>query len=288
MTANPPPSTRSLRRKRPRTGERGEISVTYNLFIAIVTIIALVVMVAYYFLPVPEEVRQVLYILDSLNAFILLADFCYRFYRAPNRLKYFASFGWLDLIGSVPGFPVLRLARIPTLLRLVKQLNRDTPEDVRRDASQRLASSTLLTTILIVLVVVTMGSILVVLIEKDAPNGNILTGDDAVWWSIVTIATVGYGDRYPTTPEGRLIGVLMIFVGVSLFSVLTSYVATTFVARRRRADDADNVAALRREMADFFAEQRLRDQNELSALQTELTQVRRLLEELKTPPDRLG
>jgi hypothetical protein len=70
-------------------------------------------------------------------------------------------------------------------------------------------------------------------IEKPAPNGNILTGEDAVWWSIVTIATVAYGDRYPTTPEGRLIGPLMIIVGVSLFSVLTSFIATTFVARRR-------------------------------------------------------
>jgi voltage-gated potassium channel len=268
--------------------ERGDTSATYNLFIAVVTIIALVVVVAYYLLPMPEEVRQVLYILDSLNAFILLADFLYRFYRAPNRPKYLVGFGWLDLIGAIPGFPMLRLARIPTLIRLIRRLNRDTPEEVRRDASQRLASSTLLTTILVVLLVVTVGSILVVLVEKDAPGGNILTGDDAVWWSIVTIATVGYGDRYPTTPEGRLIGVLMIFVGVSLFSVLTSYVATTFVARRRRADDEDNVAALRREMADFFAEQRLRDQNELSALQTELSQVQRLLEELKTPPNHLG
>jgi voltage-gated potassium channel len=275
----------SRRRKRPRTGERGEISVTYNLFIVIITIIALVVMVAYYFLPVPEEVGQVLYILDSLNAFILLADFCYRFYRAPNRLKYFASFGWLDLVGGVPGFPVLRLARVPTLLRLGRQVNRDTPEDVRRDASQRLASSTLLTTILIVLLVVTAGSILVVLVEKAAPGGNIVTGDDAVWWSIVTIATVGYGDRYPTTPEGRLIGVLMIFVGVSLFSVLTSFIATIFVARRRGADDSGEVSLLRQEIAALGAQERLRDQGELVALRTELAQMRALLETLRPPTD---
>ena len=64
---------------------RGTISVTYQLFIVLLTINALVVMAAYYLLPVPVEVKQVLYVLDSLNAFILLGDFFYRLYaRRPG------------------------------------------------------------------------------------------------------------------------------------------------------------------------------------------------------------
>jgi voltage-gated potassium channel len=292
MESNPTRPARVLRRKPRRPDERNQISVVYNLFIAIVTILALVVMAAYYLLPVPEEVRQVLYILDSLNAFILLGDFFYRLYCAPNRLKYFASLGWLDLIGGIPGFPILRLARVLTLLHLAKKLDRETPEDVRRDASRRLASSTLLSTILIVLVVVTVGSIFIVLVEKDAPGGNILTGDDAVWWSIVTIATVGYGDRYPTTPEGRLIGVLMIVVGVSLFSVLTSFIATTFVARRRNADQDDEIARLRDEVVARFAEQQRSTASEAAALRAEISRLRQTLEDRPagqdptTPPSR--
>jgi len=265
--------------KTSKRDDRGEISVTYQLFTIVVTIIALVVTAAYYLLPVPVEVKQVLYILDSLNAFIFQADFFYRLYRAPNRPRYVVTTGWLDLIGGLPGLPLLRLARIPTLLSLVRWLDRETPEEVRRDARKRLASSTLLTTVLIVLLVVTFGSIMMVLVEKDAPNANILTGDDAVWWSIVTIATVGYGDRYPTTPGGRLIGITMIVVGVSLFSVLTSFIATTFLSQRRSEERKSEIRALRDEIVQLIARQERSAQSEASALCAELAELRRLIAE---------
>jgi voltage-gated potassium channel len=262
---------------------RGAISVTYQLFIILITINALVVMAAFYVLPVPVEVKQVLYILDSLNAFILLGDFFYRLVRAPNRLRYLISLGWLDLIGGLPGLPILRLARVPTLVALVKLVNRETPDEVRQDARRSLASSTLLSTVLIVLVVVTVGSILIVLVESNASDGNILTGEDAVWWSIVTIATVGYGDRYPTTPVGRLIGVAMIIMGVSLFSVLTSFIATGFVSRRRSVDQKGEADALRDEIVQILAEQRRSAGQEAAALNEEIAQLRQLLNE-RLPP----
>jgi voltage-gated potassium channel len=79
-------------------------------------------------------------------------------------------------------------------------------------------------------------------------GANIKNGSDAVWWSIVTVATVGYGDRFPVTNEGRLIGTLMIVMGVSLFSVLTSYIATQFMARRKGSGPSET-ELLRREVA---------------------------------------
>jgi voltage-gated potassium channel len=273
-----PQPEQSISDSEPEAPRHGVISVTYQLFIILLTINALVVMAAFYVLPLPIEVKQVLYILDSLNAFILLGDFFYRLVRAPNRLRYLIALGWLDLIGSLPGFPFLRLARVPTLAALVKLVNRETPEEVRQDARRSLASSTLLSTILIVLVVVTVGSILIVLVESNAPNGNILTGDDAVWWSVVTIATVGYGDRFPTTPLGRLIGVAMIVMGVSLFSVLTSFIAAGFVSRRRSAEQQSEANALRDEIVQLLAEQRDCAAQEAAGLKSEIAQLRQLLE----------
>jgi hypothetical protein len=76
-----------------------------------------------------------------------------------------------------------------------------------------------------------------------------------------------------------LIGVLMIIVGVSLFSVLTSFIATTFVTRRRGAEQADDLAELGKEIADRFSEQRLQTQNDATLLRVELAQLRALLEE---------
>ena len=81
------------------------------------------------------------------------------------------------------------------------------------------------------------------------------TGEDAVWWSIVTVATVGYGDRFPVTSVGRLIGTVMIVMGVSLFSVFTSYVATQFMARRKGIGPSET-ELLRNEMSQAIAELR--------------------------------
>ena len=77
--------------------DQGNITTraTYRLFIVFVTALALVVMVAYY-LPLPEPVRQVLYIQNSINAFILLYDFFMQFYYVPKKLRYMVTFGWLD------------------------------------------------------------------------------------------------------------------------------------------------------------------------------------------------
>jgi voltage-gated potassium channel len=56
-----------------------------------------------------------------------------------------------------------------------------------------------------------------------------------VWWSLVTITTVGYGDRYPTSHGGRLIGMITMLVGIGLFGVLTSVLATKFLEPKKEA-----------------------------------------------------
>jgi voltage-gated potassium channel len=250
---------------------------TYQLFVVFVTLLALAVTAAYYLLPLPATVRQVLFILNAITAFILLYDFFVQLYYAPQRLRYMVTFGWLDLLGSLPGIPWLRLARIPSLIASVRALFATNAREVRLAANKRLAESTLLAVVVVVLLVVTIGSILVVLVEAPAPDANILTGGDAVWWSIVTVATVGYGDKYPVTPLGRVIGTATIIMGVSLFSVLTSYVATQFMARRKAAGPSET-ELLRAEMIRLFAEQRRQGEDDTAALRAELAELRRLLE----------
>jgi voltage-gated potassium channel Kch len=255
----------------------------YQMFIGTVTLIALALMVVYYLVPLPDTVRQVLYILDSLLTPILLYDFFAHVFYARNRIKYLITYGWLDLLGAIPGVPALRLARIPSLIALLRELRDSTPTETRMVARQRLAESTLLAVALIVIVVVTAGSILIVLVEAPVDGSNIKTGSDAVWWSVVTVSTVGYGDRFPVTNTGRLLGTFMIVMGVSLFSVLTSYIATQFMARRRVSGPSET-ELLRQEMMQQFEQLRRQKADEHAALRRELAQLQEALAALSVPP----
>ena len=92
------------------------------------------------------------------------------------------------------------------------------------------ATGGLLFVVLIALVVLEYGSLAVLWAERGAENANILTAQDALWYSVVTISTVGYGDRFPTTEMGRVFGALVIIVGVGVFGTLTGFLANAFLA----------------------------------------------------------
>lgn len=237
----------------PTVTSRSEQSVTYELFVFACTFIALILMVAYYLAPLSPQALQVLYIVNSLAITpILLFDFCRTLIRSQRRLRYFVQVGWLDLLGSFPGFPLLRLFRLARLVNAWRRMRRATPADILSETRQRLAQSTLFVSTFLALIVLTLGAIVIVSVESADPSANIITGEDAVWWSMVTVATVGYGDFYPVTAAGRFIAMLLMVVGVSIFSVLTSYLSTTFLNARKegqRLDIAGEIAALRAEIA---------------------------------------
>jgi voltage-gated potassium channel len=91
------------------------------------------------------------------------------------------------------------------------------------------------------------GAVAVYLYERHAPGSNIHTLGDSVWWSLVTVTTVGYGDFYPVTTLGRIAAVLIMAIGIATLAVVTAQVASSFVAqasrRERPATDGTSGAA---------------------------------------------
>ena len=91
-----------------------------------------------------------------------------------------------------------------------------------------------LTAAAIIAVLMVIFSSIAILQVEDDPSSNIKTAEDAIWWSYVTITTVGYGDRFPVTTEGRIIAALLMTVGVGLFGTFTAFLASWFVGENKK------------------------------------------------------
>ncbi|CCK30357.1 ion transport integral membrane protein [Streptomyces davaonensis JCM 4913] len=135
---------------------------------------------------------------------------------------------WLDLCAVIlPLLRPLQLLRVISALMLVGR-------------RARMASQVKLTTYVVGSVVglLMFGSLAVLSVERDSPNGNIKTLGDAVWWSFTTMTTVGYGDHAPTTGLGRILAVGLMLSGIALLGVVTANIAAWFIARFEM-DDAE-------------------------------------------------
>ena len=85
------------------------------------------------------------------------------------------------------------------------------------------------------------GSVAILEFER-VPGANILTAEDALWWALSTMTTVGYGDRFPVTTEGRMIAAVLMITGVGLFGVLSGTIAGWFLTSKTNAHDSEDAS----------------------------------------------
>ncbi|MFS0883645.1 potassium channel family protein [Aeromicrobium sp. 179-A 4D2 NHS] len=150
------------------------------------------------------------------------ADFIVRLALAGsgNRGEY-AVRHWYDVALIV--VPMLRPLRLLRLLALVRILD--------RSASNSLAGRVLVYVSGSAAMAVGLGAIAVLDAEQDAADSNITTFGDALWWACTTVTTVGYGDQYPVTLEGRAVAVVLMIVGIGVVGAVTASVATWLMSR---------------------------------------------------------
>jgi voltage-gated potassium channel len=217
---------------------RGELKNTgYEIFVGILSVLSIVNLVLLYAIN-DDALDTVLRLMNAILSVVFLVDFLYRLFTAESKARYFfRRFGWADLLASLP-FQQVKILRVFRLSRLVRLLREYGLKNVARSLTRDRAGSALLTLLLMGILVLEFGSLEILHIEQNAPGANITTASDALWYVIVTISTVGYGDRYPVTNNGRIAGSLIIVVGVGIFGTFTGYLANLFLAPGKTRHDA--------------------------------------------------
>jgi voltage-gated potassium channel len=260
-------------------------SNSYIIVVLILTLFSLATMVVQFLLPEGTQTWDLVNFYNNLTCIFFLVDFAMRLIAQPKKRDYFiGQQGYFDLLGSIPSFNIvpafaqysglLRLFRLSRLLRLRRFMNPENRALLKNEILNNRGSYAALLTVLMALLVICTASIFVLFFESKSPDANITTGGDSIWWSIVTITTVGYGDRYPVTPGGRSTAVLVMFAGVGIIGALASILASILLPPPKKEEEAKEPppAASPPALPDSDIAQ------ELTAVKSELAALRQLLE----------
>jgi voltage-gated potassium channel len=206
------------------------------LVLSVYVIAALLIQTVF---PIDPSLELLLERVDFFVCIIFLADFAIRFRQARSKLR-FMRWGWIDLLSSIPLWEPLRWGRSVRVVRILRVLRafrsmRHLFAFLYRDRTK----GTLATAGLAVCLLIIGASIAILIVEKGE-NSTIKTPFDAIWWSVSTITTVGYGDAIRSTIEGKVVAMILMVAGIALFGVFTGLFARLFID----ADAKDTSAEL--------------------------------------------
>ena len=151
---------------------------------------------------------------------VFALEFGVRFAAARSRSGYLRGH-WIDLVALIPTIRQLRILRVLRLLRLVR-----TFASIYRALLhvERLLGNRQIAAIGVVWLAILLLTSLGLYAAENGVNEAVTSPLDALWWGVVTMTTVGYGDVYPVTGEGRLAASILMVLGIGLFGVMTATV----------------------------------------------------------------
>ena len=189
-----------------------------------------------------EELRTVLAYVDlGLVAFFVL-EWGWRVVRAERSGRYAAGHAW-ELLGMVPILaPVPSFLRFLRLFRLVRILRVFGRVGEAFGTWERIAKESAILKIGAIAGSITViGALLVWALERNAPDAHITDFRIAIWWAVVTVTTVGYGDVTPVTGTGRFVAVLLMITGIGTIGALASSVASVLVVQKEAEAAAEGM-----------------------------------------------
>ena len=235
----------------------GVVDEPLNRFYDVLSIVALILNLfaafAITFDYMEEHYKGLLLAIEGVTTFFFAIDYLLRVFTAKELypklsesrsiFKYVLSFtGIIDLLSFLPyylpvffpaGSAVFRMFRVARILRLFRinsyydQLNVIT--EVLASKKQQLLAS-----VFIILILMMASSLCMYSVEHDAQPDVFQNAFSGVWWSVSTLLTVGYGDIYPVTVAGKILGILISFLGVGMVAIPTGIISAGFVEQYQK------------------------------------------------------
>ena len=196
-----------------------------------------------YFVDFSPSVDRTFFAIDWLIWAVFAMEFAVKTYLAPRRLRYLRN-NWFDVV--FVAVPFLRPLRVVRSVRLLRALRAARAASLFAKVSvngREIFSRHGLQYALVIGLVAIVGCAAATLYFERESGGSIDNFGTALWWAATTVTTVGYGDTYPTTAEGRGVAVLLMLIGITLFSVLTANIAAFFIETDRKGPTLDDVMA---------------------------------------------
>jgi len=212
-----------------------KINIIIEGIILVLILADIVLLTSLLFINVSPQVYTLIVYFDLFVVLILIPEFIYRLWKSPDK-KQFLIHNWTDILGMIPEilvgpistvFRYFRLIRIIRILALFKKEIRHFLEFLHKTKIDY--------GILILLIILMTGATLFFFFEFDL-NDKVDSFDDAFWYLIVTITTVGYGDITPSTMQGRVIGFFIMVAGIGFVSFLTAAIASRFVQSTEKSE----------------------------------------------------
>lgn len=239
------------------------------IIVLIITDLFLLILMTFIKLP-PSTVNLIIEF-DLLVCIVLFIEFIIKMRNEENKLRYIRK-NWVDIIAMIPVdflavitsdyvglIRFIRIMRIARLARVFVLLRKG-----QKNVLDFLRKTKLVHGAIIFLFILSAGTVSFFLLEHSS-NGDVDSFDDALWYVIVTITTVGYGDISPSSVGGRIAGAIIMIAGVFFMSLLTASLASIMIEKETK-EEADKTLEEMKFQMDEMRQEMLAEINELKEI----------------------